>query len=283
MEQTAVSKYNIVPKWDGLFSLWKTIDSDDSRKEVLVVLFGFLRATPRIIAKYCDIYLKRGWHVLFVPGYARHFLWPRSSIRLGEDLMEYLNKDASEYSHFIVHAISMGSLNFSVFTHEVLSKASEKYGYIKFKIKAIVYDSIGFSIGSSDSMIRGVLKEMGLHTFSNIYLKRLFPKLMMAYCFFMHNCISLRFEHLAHMVQTKPLEVPTLFFYCKIDPIANYKDIRELVAGYRRIGSFPVLDKYWCESRHAAHLIVNKADYLDNINRLFTAIPELCDPPKSKL
>ena len=70
-------------------------------------------------------------------------------------------------------------------------------------------------------MIKGVLKEMGLHTFSNIYLKRLFPKLMMAYCFFMHNCISLRFEHLAHMVQTKPLEVPTLFFYSENDPITN--------------------------------------------------------------
>ena len=129
MDQTADSKYNIVPKWDGRFSLWKTIDSDDSRKDVLVVMFGFFGATQRIIAKYCDIYLNRGWPVLFVPGYARHFLWPRSSIRLGEDLMEYLNKDASEYSHFIVHAISigsisMGSLNFSVFTHEVLSKGS---------------------------------------------------------------------------------------------------------------------------------------------------------------
>lgn len=220
--------------------------------------------------------------MLFVSSYVRHLLWPRSSIRLGEDLMEYLNQEASEYSHFIIHAISMGAYNFSVFTFEVLSKCSEKYGHIKLKIKAIVYDSIGFSIGSSDSMINGVLNLMGLHMFSNPYLQRLFSRLMAAYFYFMHNCISLRFEYWAHMLQTKPLEVPTLFFYSKNDPVTNFKDIHELVTGYRRIGSFPVLYKCWFESRHAAHLMVNTTDYLDYINRLFRAIPELYDSPKVK-
>ena len=78
-----------------------------------------------------------------------------------------------------------------------------------------------------------------------------------------------------------PLEVPTLFFYCENDPVSNYKDIQEMIEGYKRIGSFPVLEKCWPESRHATHLMVHTADYLDYIIRLFSITPEYRVQPKS--
>ena len=53
----------------------------------------------------------------------------------------------------------------------------------------------------------------------------------------MHKYTVERFEHWMRILQTLPLEVPTLFFCCDNDPIANYKDIQEMIEGYKRIGS----------------------------------------------
>ena len=78
--------------------------------------------------------------MLFVPGSFRQLLWARSSVNLGEDLME-----ASEYTHYIIHEISVGCSNFNNFTYELLLRNPEKYGHIQYKIKAIVNDSIGFA------------------------------------------------------------------------------------------------------------------------------------------
>ena len=287
----ADSKYKVVPKRGGSFSHWKKRDVHDSRKEVLVVMFGLVGATQRIVAKYCDIYLNRGWHVLYVPGYVRHVLGPRSSIKLCEDLIEYLNQEASEYSHYIIHAISMGGFNYLVFTYEVLPNKFEKYRHFKSKIKAVVYDSVpvGFTSETSNSIVKGGFDVIGSAMFSNLYLQRLFQRLMTGfyscYMYLMHEYTSARFEYCSQMQQTMPLEVPTLFFYSENDPLSNYEDVRKLITGYRRIGSFPVFDKGWSDSRHAAHLMLHTTDYLDYINRLFMVIPELFDPstPKSKL
>ena len=84
-----------------------------------------------VIAKYCDIYLNRGLPVLVVPSRTKHWVWPPCSIRLDEDLMEYLDYEASECSHYLIHTIYMGSYNFGVCNYEVHSKYPEKYGHIK--------------------------------------------------------------------------------------------------------------------------------------------------------
>ena len=103
MEQILDSKYEIVPERGGIFQLWKTRDTEVSNKDALVLMFGFFGATRRIIAKYCDIYLNRGLPVLFVPSLTKHWVWPPCSIRLGENLMEYLDHEASECTQYLIH------------------------------------------------------------------------------------------------------------------------------------------------------------------------------------
>ena len=84
------------------------------------------------------------------------------------------------------------------------------------------------------------------------------------------------------MLQTMPLGVPTLFVYSENDPVTSHQDFRKLVERYKTMGSFPVLDKCWRESRHAAHLMIHTSEYLDCINRLLSAIPDVNDTLETK-
>ena len=97
--------------------------------------------------------------------------------------MEYLDHEASECSHYLIHTISMGSYNFGVCNYEVHSKYPEKYGHIKSKIKAIVYDSTGFSIGSSETIIKGILQLFDCGMSRNLLLQNPVPILMTTYIY----------------------------------------------------------------------------------------------------
>ena len=61
--------------------------------------------------------------------------------------------------------------NFGLCNLELLSKHPEKFGHIKYKIKTIVYDSTGFSIGSSENMIKALLLQFGLGMSRNLFLQ----------------------------------------------------------------------------------------------------------------
>ena len=97
------------------------------------------------------------------------------SIKLGEDLMEYSNLEASEHTHYTYHPWNFcWMLQFPCFH----IRRPEKYGHIRFKIKAIIYDSMGFAIGNAYGMVKAVMNLIGLHTFRNVYLQRAFPEIM---------------------------------------------------------------------------------------------------------
>ena len=187
------------------------------------------------------------------------------------------------WSSGIIHGISLGCFNFNVFTYDVLLKNPEKYGLVRYKIKASIYDSIGFATGNADRVVKAVINLIGLHAFNNVYLQRAFPEIMMMYFYLMRRFTLLRMESVLQVLQTMPLEVTTLFFYSENDPVTSHQDIRKLVERYKTMGSFHVLDKCSRESRHAAHLIIHTSEYLDCINRLLLAVPGLNDSPKPKL
>lgn len=269
MEPEGELKYEIEPQSGGIFQLWSLKDEQLTNEETLVIMFGFYGATQKAIAKYCDIYLKRGLKVLYIPSRIMHFALPSFSIQLGKDLMEYLDGEALRYSYYIVHTFSMGSYNFAVCNYGVMSTQPEKYGHIKKKIKAVVYDSI--ALGSPERMMTGV----GMGMARNKLLQAVIPRLMALYFFVMQNYTLKQFEHWVEMCRTVPVEVPTLYFFCENDPISDYEYIQEMIEGFRKMGTFPVLEKCWKKSRHSIHLMIHTKDYLEYIDKLLGLVPEL--------
>lgn len=258
-------RYKIEPMREGVFQLWTLKDMQITNEDTLVILFGFYGATQKALAKYCDIYLKRGFQVLCIPSRIMPVAWPSHAIKLSKDLLDYLGHEASRFSYFIVHTVSMGIYNFFVCNYGVMSKQPEKYGHIKNKIKAVVYDSI--AIGSRETMLHG----FGMTMTRNKILQALITKLMSMYFFFVQN----NAEQWIEMSRTTPIEVPTLYFFCENDPISDYEYIQEIIEGFNKLGTFPVLEKCWKKSRHSGHLMSHTDEYLEFVNRLLELVPEL--------
>ena len=265
------TKYQIDPQRGGDFQLWTLADDPSNNKETLVLIFGFYGATQKAIAKYCDIYLAMGLNVLYIPSRLVQFALPSHAIKLGHNLIGYLDNEASCYGSYIAHTLSMGSFNFVVFNFDVLSAQPEKYKHIKDKIKAVVYDSIAY--GSVEHMREGIGKGM----VRNRLLQRLIPAMMALYFFIMHNYTVKLFERWLDLCRTKPLEVPTLFFFCENDPMSDYKHIQEMISDFRKMGTFLVLEKCWFKSRHSLHLMIHTSEYMEYLNRLLSSVPELSE------
>ena len=268
METIVDTTYRIESQRGGIFQLWTPVGEQPVSNETLVIMYGFYGATQNAIAKYCDIYLGRGLKVLYIPSRFIHFVWPSNAITLGEILMDYLDDEASAFSYYIVHSFSMGGYNFSVCNYSVMSAQPERYGHIKLKIKAVVFDSI--ALGSPERMMKGI----GMGMTRNKVLQTFIPSMMSLYFFLMQNYTVKLFEKWIEMCRTMPLEVPTLYFFCENDPISDYKYIEEMLEGFRKMGTFPVLGKCWQKSRHSIHLMIHTKDYLEYLSRLLELVPE---------
>ena len=265
----ATKNYKIEIKKGGAFQLWTLTDREIDSKGTLVLLFGFYGATEKAIARYCEIYLARGLPVLYIPSQLLHFALPSHAVKLGQDLMHYLDHEAADYSYYFVHTFSMGSFNFAVCNYEVMSKHQKKYDHIKKKIKAIIYDSV--TVGSAERMMKGI----GMGMVRNRILQAVIPKLMSVYFYLMKDTTIKQFEHWIEMFRTEPIQVPTLYFFCENDPISDYKYIHEMIEGFRKMATFPVIEQCWQKSRHGIHLMIHTEDYMDCVDRLFQSVPEL--------
>ena len=271
METKRNIHYRIEPKRDGIFQLWTPEDAAGTSQTTLVIMFGFYHAPEKIIALFCDIYFRRRLCVLYVPSSMKRLIWPNSAVKLGKKLMDYLNEEASGFSNFIIHTISMGSYEFLVCNYSVIAGEPEKYCHVRSKIKAVIYDSS--PLGNTEHWERAIITAGKLMTKSRM-LQVLIPWIISIYSCVMHNITMKYFAQLTEKFRTDPLEVPTLYIYSENDPLLDYKFIQEMIKRFRKKGMFPVLDLFWKESRHSFHLMLHADEYLAHITRLLEFIPE---------
>ena len=263
-------KFEIQSKKGGQFQLWKRKDIGIHNNKTHVVMFGPYGFTPKLIAKYCDIYFKRGISVLYIPNYIAHFTRPSVTLKLGIDLMEYLDTEAAEYSCHVIHAFSAGTVSFNICNYGLIAQNPAKYGHIKDKIKAIVYDS--YSIGPPEDRASGMSK--GITVGRSRILQVLIHGILSMFFFIQHKTVK-QFNEWQEMCRTDPIAVPTLYFLCETDPLSDFKYIHNMIEDIRKTRTFPILEKCWRKSRHSAHFMLYPDEYLDYINQLFELVPEL--------
>ena len=250
------------------FTVRKADKTGEKSSKTLVLFFGFYGASERSISGYCDVYHRYGYDVLYVRSYLKQFAWPRNSKTLATVLLNHLKTYLQEYETILIHAISMGAYNFTVLTGEFYDKP-EVYGEVERKIKAIVYDSI--VIGSLKNMSQGV----GRGASKNPVIQRLIPLTMSAYLNSTYPFTVRVFNHYNDQFKQRPLEIPTLLFYCKNDPMSEYSVLNALVKDWTEKGTFPLQGKCWDKSKHAGHVFVHKAEYLETLQGFLSTVPGL--------
>lgn len=250
------------------FIIKKSSENGSQKADTLVVIFGFYGATERAIKNYCDMYQSFGFDVMHVPSHLKHFAWPKNSLDLSCDVLSYLNTSCSSYDQIIVHAFSMGAYNFTVCMGEMYSKP-ELYGNIHDRIKAVIYDSL--TIGELGNMAVGV----GLGLSSNKIIQTAIPFAISIFFQLTYPWTVKFYNKYIDLFKQKPLEIPTLLYACKNDPMSQYEVLEVLEKYWHEKFNFPLVFHSWDKSKHSAHLQVHKNEYTQILTKFLCCVPGL--------
>lgn len=234
----------------------------------LVLLFGFYNASPKALNKYCQLYTQRGYDVLCLPSHLKHFAWPKLSVNFTNDLLKFIDGSCSGYQNFLIHAFSMGAYNFTVLFCTMYER-SEEFSNIQDRIRCVVYDSL--TIGDLSNMVNGVTQGIS----KNPVVRAVIPLTAWMYFGFTHKHTVKLYDRYVDVFKTKPLQVPTLFFYCRNDPMSREEAIVKVVNDWRNRFNFPITTKCWDKSKHAAHLLTHEQDYVTTLNEFLNKVPAL--------
>ncbi|XP_060585782.1 transmembrane protein 53-A-like [Ruditapes philippinarum] len=234
----------------------------------LVIIFGFYGAPNSAVMKYCDLYHSYGYDVIFIHSYLKHFVWPNNSLGLAKDLLDFVVTNCPKYESIVIHAFSMGAYNFTLCMSEMY-RAPKQYSCIQKRIHAVVYDSL--TIGTLKNMAEGVGRGLS----RNNVIQRIIPLSMSLYFKVTNKYTVQVYEHYIELFKRKPLQVPTLVFYCKNDPMSKFSDVEAMVNDWEKSFSFSVTSKCWEISKHSAHLLQHKDEYTCTLDRFLKSVPGL--------
>ena len=224
------------------FTIKKSNLTSEKPNESLVLFFGWLNASEKAISKYGDLYHNRGFDVIYVKGTINNMALPGTFKQPCRSLLDYVETNCSSYNTIIVHASSIGGFNFAM-TMGAMSSEADAYRSTRNKIVGIVYDSI--TPGNIETVARGV--ELGTNSSTLAAIMSVYLRLNK------HNTLDVYAFYEAYF-RTTSLNVPTLMFYCKSDPISQYNFVTSLISDWRREFDFPLVEKCWEKSVHVQHL-----------------------------
>lgn len=228
---------------------------NDTAKETLVIFFSWLGASEKAISKYFELYHSLGYDILHVPGNVKHFAWPPTSVSLARTVLDYVCTELSHYRFLLIHSTSIGSYNYTSCLME-MNRNPVKYWNFNLRLVGNVFDSITY--GSYERMRIGVSYGLTKSSFIRVLLQQLF-----ALYFIVTKSTTVDFyKEGMKTFNENQAEVPSIFFYCKNDPLCDHSLIDDMVSDWRMRMSPPVLSVCWDSSVHAGHLFKQKDEYL---------------------
>ena len=255
----------------SLLCLHSAENRDSHTDRSLVILLPWLYATERAIKKYCDVYHQHNMDVLVVDVKLKHFVLPSKGRAAARSILSTLAQHdfMQKRQDIVIHSFSIGTYMYNVMLHE-MAKQPEKYAVFRDKIRGLVFDSI--TIGSLDRMSAGVSRRL-----RNPVGQFLLQKLINLY-FFITKCCTVRaYSDLQYHFKYFPLHIPSLFFYCKNDPMSCEDSIQQIIRLWRDgdenfAGNMVVHEKCWETSLHAGHLKQYPDEYVSILSEFLQSL-----------
>ncbi|KAL3855767.1 hypothetical protein ACJMK2_014972 [Sinanodonta woodiana] len=243
---------------------------DGNQKSTLVLLFGWYKATPAAVDKYCELYHNKGYDVLFIPGYAKYFLWPRNCETVVDHLLNYILLICGVYERFLIHAFSIGAYMYTVLL-KVMYERPQTFDVVRLKICAIVFDSLTF--GSLQRMSNGIANGLTQNRVARVAI----PWIMVLFYGLSYPWTIPFFTSHIELFKTRPLPVMTLMFYCRNDPMSDWEELEKMIENWKKMG-IQVTAKGWDKSVHAANIVHHRNEYVqvlhDFLQKLEANLPK---------
>ena len=236
--------------------LLNKLENGLGNEKPLVLLFDWLFAKPAALAKYCDLYHRKGMDVLIINGRLIHFLWPPTGFKLVDHVLDYLLNGRADKDTFVVHAFSIGAYIYTL----MMIQASEVEAFRPFRTRVVgqVFDSV--VIGNYDNMSTGIASTFTANKAvrnSTLFLMNLYYNSTRKHTRDKYD------EFVRHFIDS-PIQVPTVVFYALNDPMSDPKALENMINIWKKdFPAFDVQTKSWEKSVHAAHLKFHEQDYLE--------------------
>ncbi|XP_064609716.1 transmembrane protein 53-like [Liolophura sinensis] len=253
-------------------TLYRHDESDDivfgvsECSKPLVVLFAWLGASETGVRQYVTVYIQRKVDVLVVRSDALDFLQPHRGKEVARKVLEYLLYTQKGYSRFVVHTFSIGAFIFTLCSLHVQDNTS-RYGVFTQRLEGIVMDSC--VVGSLENMATGISKISS----TNFLLRNITFYIVILYLKLAWST-SQFYNHALEHIFNAPFDKPSLFFYCRNDPMCNTEEMEKLIDRWKSKLQSPVVAECWDKSVHAAHLKFHKDDYLKTLDEFCKTLPE---------
>lgn len=228
----------------------------------LLVFFSWLGAQPGPIAKYRDLYLRRGMDVLLVQSSVTHFLWPKWGLEYGLQVLGVLQDPLFSGRLLLIHATSIGGYTFTqILSH--IAQEPERHSAFSQRVTGHIYDSL--VVGSLDHMAVGLGKTLVP------CLEALVKNFALLYFWLLKPYTADVYNRGIQVFHNTPITAPALFFYCENDALCDPLMMERIVERWRRRG-MTVQSRKWKESIHAAHMKVHPDEYLSALENFVSSL-----------
>ena len=239
-------------------------ESKGGKPRSIAVICGWLGAKPRQLRVFVDFYNSRGYDVISFAVGPSHVLFPKTALAHMQKVLDLalapVSPSVLPSERIVFHHFSVGGYLFGRML-EVLKAdsviASPKYSDLIGRVKAQVFDSppdiAGVPAGLAASMgIRNVVAAKGIELAVRGYLAATASTSGVE-----HAAASLSFHE-------NYVSAPSLWFFSKADPVANYKDCETVIGKWRQRGT-TVETCVWEDSKHIQHARKDPARYFDTL------------------
>ncbi|KAK3592152.1 hypothetical protein CHS0354_019444 [Potamilus streckersoni] len=237
------------------------------KKEPVVLLLGWLGCEEKHLAKYSDIYERKGCITIryIAPKEITFFkteLLPTVASKLLDLIQDYNLEDNPIFFHIFSNNGSYVYTNILKVLHEDKEKK-----LVKLQVKGVIIDSApgqrrlhqaarAFVVSTPRNFMMRILMVIG------IYLYLFWTGLK---CMFMKLYNPKSLEYNPHYVYENMLHDsyhwPQLYLYSKADKIIPYQDIDKMI-GYRQSLGVHVERVRWDDTAHVSHLMVHREAYM---------------------
>lgn len=250
------------------YSVLKKIKfTQTENNDQVVLLLGWLGASPKHFQKYVDVYTNGNISSYsYIPPF---FSMVRKNTNFEAlKLLNYLNDNVYQ-KELIIHTMSGNGFNF--WAQMVTHLSDPKFEKLKKKIHCIIIDSAPPN-PTPEVFTRGFVGGLlTLFGYKNVYQHWLATPIIRFFAYYLFNFVKLneRYSNLKHLYFRYHPDAQYLFIYSKMDQLIHEEDIKKFIQELRdHYNPAMIKELYFKGSPHVGHLKTYPMEYQKTIFEL---------------
>ncbi|XP_074656430.1 uncharacterized protein LOC141909732 [Tubulanus polymorphus] len=243
----------------------KNVEPSERHKRPLAIIYKWLRARPKDVWKYEELYLDRGFDVLTTGIAIKELLYRPSVIKRTDDIIEAVNRPSLSSRKILIHSLSIGGYLVGELRYRLLgnpTRAAEVGERIIAHVSDSFIDYKGGYYGLSRTVFgqskAALVMEAALNA-ADEYLGK-YP-----------NSFVYAFKEITEVLHKDPIRAPSLLYFSNADLLGAPKWSEEVARDWGKLG-MTVHTKGWQDSQHVGHLRKHREEYIHTLDRFLADI-----------